>query len=491
MDNNENNNSNIFNQSKSNPKSKNLILKKININNYPELKNKLERYFGQPNEYFNNYYENKEIIMGKRIKKKKLSIKNSTNLLRLGIKKKTRMIITNYEDSFISERRGKKFNETQNKDIKEQKRYVDDKEIDEIFNNFKKNDLTRQKTYNNISNLLENKIEKKIIKTDTNKQIENSPNKSNNNKFFENNFLLTNYDNIYKLKYGNIFKSPKKKASFKKTHSFLLNDKNYINIIPKKYLKNKRIPSSLLKTDKNLLKLNRNEILSLQNQYLTSIKNNESQKNQFKNILTSQELTFLFQKDKENKFGILSDYISQIVKRPSNELLINNTDGFRINRDIEKNVKNQLNNYFREKTFSWENQLRTSVKSKKEIIKLEKNIYNNTEIVRDPKSHMNYTADEKTWKKIENTKINYLKQRMPKKNISDLYNDLNVVFKDYKDLSINGRNLYKFEYDLCKNIKGRKIIYDNIMYEDEKNEKIFAKNLSYDRLLIGKKFKKN
>ena len=161
MDNNENNNSNIFNQSKSNPKSKNLILKKININNYPELKNKLERYFGQPNEYFNNYYENKEIIMGKRIKKKKLSIKNSTNLLRLGIKKKTRMIITNYEDSFISERRGKKFNETQNKDIKEQKRYVDDKEIDEIFNNLKNNNLTRQKTYNNISNLLENKIGKK------------------------------------------------------------------------------------------------------------------------------------------------------------------------------------------------------------------------------------------------------------------------------------------------------------------------------------------
>jgi uncharacterized UPF0160 family protein len=96
-------------------------------------------------------------------------------------------------------------------------------------------------------------------------------------------------------------------------------------------------------------------------------------------------------------------------------------------------------------------------------------------------------------KKKQIKKINYLKERLPKENVDNLVNNINNVFKSYDDLVVNGKNLYKVEYDICKNIKGRKIInyFDdfNFIKDEEKNDRLFARNLTQEKLYIRKNMK--
>jgi hypothetical protein len=48
--------------------------------------------------------------------------------------------------------------------------------------------------------------------------------------------------------------------------------------------------------------------------------------------------------------------------------------------------------------------------------------------------------------------------------------------------------LYKIEYDICKNIKGSKIInyFEDFIKDEEKNDKIFARNLTQDKFYVRK-----
>ena len=151
-----------------------------------------------------------------------------------------------------------------------------------------------------------------------------------------------------------------------------------------------------------------------------------------------------------------------------------NTENLRIKNDIKNKINNQVDNYFPERTYSWKNNLR---KNNNQILK-RNNTYNNIEIIRNPKYTELYNTNEKFWKDNENKQIDYLKKRIPKRNINNLVNSINNVIKNYKDLFVNGRNLLKVEYDICKSIKGKKIInfYEDFIKKDEKCDKTFVKN---------------
>ena len=264
--------------------------------------------------------------------------------------------------------------------------------------------------------------------------------------------------------------------------------KDYINKVIKKnknskyFQLHKNIPACLLKTSDNII--NRNKLLASQAQYLTTVKNNETYKKELKNALTSQEIAFLFQKEKEQKFSILCKYLSQILKKPVNNLIINNSYDFRLKSDIKNKIQNNLNSYFPEKKFSWKNDLRKNNSTQKLFVKLK-----NGEIIREMKlKECCYSNDEKLLKKKQIKKINYLRERLPKENVDNLVNNINNVFKSYDDLIVNGKNLYKIEYDICKNIKGRKIInyFEDFIKDEEKNDKLFARNLTQEKFYVRK-----
>jgi len=455
------------------PKGKKLILEKININDFPEYKIKLKKHFEEPSNYFNDDFGNKKIRIGK------LHQSENTFLTKKLLTKKHRGSVsqTNYDISTISEKVDKfdkKFN-------KLKKKFINDYEIDEIFNKFKKLrknsniNLTAQNTFiNSTANSRENTNTKN--NTNNNKDIkwEINPNKVKKIDF------LKTCDNFF-------IKTPKKVISNKNIKIFNLKD--YINKIIRKnknskfFQLHKNIPACLLKTSDSII--NRNKLLTSQAQYLTTIKNNETYKKELKNALTSQEIAFLFQKEKEQKFSILCNYMSQILKKPLNNLIINNSYDFRLKSDIANKIQNNLNSYYPEKKFSWKNDLRKNKNTQKILFK-------NGEIIREMKlKECCYSNDEKILKKKQIKKINYLKERLPKENIDNLVNNINNVFKDYDDLVVKGKNLYKVEYDICKNIKGRKIInyFEDFIKDEEKNDKLFARNLTQEKFFVRKNMK--
>ena len=385
---------------------------------------------------------------------------------------------TNYDISITSE----KFDKLDKKFNKIRKRYINDYEIEEIFSKFK-----RDKKNRNLNLTSQNTF---INSTTNSRESANMKNKTNNNIDIKYEISPNKDQKIDFLKTSDSFfvKTPKKEITNRNIRLFNLKD--YINKLIKKnktskfFQIHKNIPACLLKTSDKII--NRNKLLASQDQYLTTVKNNETFKKELKNKLTSQEITFLFQKEKEQKFSILCNYMSQILKKPINDLIINNSYDFRLKSDIKNKIQNNLNNYFPEKQFSWKNDLRKNNKTQKLLVKLKKN-----EIIREMKlKECCYSNDEKILKKRQIKKINYLKERIPKENIDNLVNDINTAFKDYDNLNVNGKNLYNVEYNLLKNIKGRKIInyFDDFIKDEEKNDKLFARNLTQEKFYVRKKY---
>ena len=409
---------------KSIPKGKKIKLEKVNINDYPELKLKIKQQFEDPDKYFDNYSMNKKQVRVKPRKIEKNILRKNSYYTKTSSKKKmySSISFTNNDISVIEEKVEKPINN------KQRRQYINDKEIDKIFRNLKKgknNKIVRQKTF---SCIIPNHSMKDIILT----------------------------------------KTPIKKISNKNV------DVKKLNLIPKNKYKMKKIPFSFLKIDNNnLLKLNKNKILSSQEQYLTTNKINDLHKKELKKALVNQEITFILHKEKEQKFSTLCNYMSKIVKKPVNNLLMN-TENLRIKNDIKNKINYQVNKYFPERAFSWKNNLR---KNNNKILK-RNNTYNNIEIIRNPKYKELYNINEKIWRDKENKQIDYLKKKIPKRNINNLVNSINNAIKNYKELAVNGRSLLKVEYDICKSIKGKKIInfYEDFIKKDEKCDKTFVKN---------------
>jgi len=469
MDN--NNDANILSM----PKGKKLILEKININVFPEYKKGLKRHFEEPSNYFNNEFGNKIIKIGKlhQSHKRFLTRKLLTKKFRISPSQSNKDISTTSE----------KFCKIDKKLDKLKKRYINNYEIEEIFNKFKKHNkninlnLTNQNTF--------------INSTAISKESTNTRNNSNNNKEIKCEIPPNTVKKVDCLKTSDNFlmKTPKKpKNSITNRNIKLFNLKDYIKKVMKKnktskyFQLHKNIPSCLLKTSDNIIK--RNKLLALQDQYLTSVENNESYKKELKNALASQEITYLFKKEKDQKFSILCNYMSQIMKKPINNLIINNTND-RLKSDIKNRIQNNLDSYFIEKKYSWKNDLRKNNSTQKLLSKLK-----NDEVIREMKlKECCYSNDEQILKKKQIKRIDYLKERLPKENVDNLVNNINNAFKDYDDLVVNGKNLYKVEYNLCKNIKGRKIIsyFDDFIKDEEKNDKLFARNLTYRKIFCKKK----
>ena len=411
---------------KSIPKGKKIKLEKVNINDYPELKLKIKQQFEEPDKYFDNAYSNKKQVRIKQRKTEKNLIRNNSYYTKTTIKKKIfpSVSLTNNDISVIEEKIVKPLNN------KQKRRYINDKEIDKIFNNFKKgknksNKATRHMTF---SCIIPNNNLKDIILT----------------------------------------KTPIKKISDQNI------DVNKLNLIPKNKYKMKKIPFSFLKIDNNhILKINKKKIMSSQEQYLTTNKDNDLHKKELKKALINQEITFILHREKEQKFSTLCNYMSKIVKKPINNLLMN-TENLRIKNDIKNKINQQVDEYFPERAYSWKNNLR---KNNNQILK-RNNTYNNLEIIRNPKYKELYNINEKIWRDKGNKQIDYLKKKIPKRNINNLVNNINNAIKNYKELAVNGRSLLKVEYDICKSIKGKKIInfYEDFIKKDEKCDKTFVKN---------------
>ena len=62
-----------------------------------------------------------------------------------------------------------------------------------------------------------------------------------------------------------------------------------------------------------------------------------------------------------------------------------------------------------------------------------------------------------TTKQFKNKDKEYLKRKVPKNLYNIFINDINNINKNYDGFLIEGQNLLKYEHDLIKKLKGKKL----------------------------------
>lgn len=507
-----------------------LILEKIKLEEKPEYKDFLNKYFNDPSKYFLKYFKNNPVVVGKKYNKNnsfKIKIELKKNQ-----KKKLKKNITSKNDSKNISALDISSNSPNTANIPKEltntktnlklgQRYIDDLELNEIFSNFKhyqkenkykiNNTLTindirkfRAENINNGQNIKNGillrqksiKLQKKLNILNMNENVNN--NKTNNSPSTENNI-----EN---------FKPPTRKTTFDQFPKYTLNMNSTDSLPSNKdnpfhsyqnniYLKEKNttIPNESL-TSKSIIKLkhknsNKNVLMT------TSSKNYNKTYSynfyKFYSSLNKSNKIDIFKK--QNQYLTSEKYKNKIFRKELKKALVSQEKSF-INNLNFKNKNLQISLFMSNKLkvpkekllmnkteyyrINNDLKLKLSKQMKKEYIenffKWEKSLKNfdnkkeYEEIIRDP----NYMIKYSPIKKFYSYNNEYLVKRISKKNLQKFINNINNIKNNFRGLYIEGKNLLELEHEIAKDMKGKKILYnyEEVLPFSSLNEKVYAKN---------------
>ena len=424
-------------------KKRQLFVKKIKLTNFPELEKNFNDFFNNEINYFNNNYKNNLIIVGKMqnnrekegiVPKIKYSkSKNKKYYFNSPSKTNSPRLISD-ENSHENKKRvvGKIIKDNS---LKIGQKYIDDNQIDDLFNKFKivkKLNKSKTKNFITVKDLIEKKIklsEKNLLslKLKENNEYKNRLSTCTSNPILniENleqinsskNFFESFSQNFNK----NLNKELKTKNKYATTSNFYIGDKiiiNRNNIKKRKKLIDKQGQFLLFNKDKK--------------QY-----NNKSEKRYFAEILANQEEALLKSSKSETKLDYISNKISNKINKDKNDLLIQNIENYRIKYEILSNIDKNNKILGPEHFYNWRQDLRTmpNTKSIKAM-----NLYN----IRNPL--------------IKQKKINLFKKVHSLKNLKKIINSVNKTSYNLKGLIVKGQDLWQLENDFAKSLKNKKII---------------------------------
>ena len=496
---------------------KEYLVKKIDVKSYPKIRKNLDLFFNDINKYFETSYDNKYLILGKKLKdidskskasflenhKKNLSLKKSTlkksynsNKNSMSPKSKNK---SNFSSRNITDERRKNFSSVDETQLKQGQRFVDDKELDNIFKLFK--ELQR---FNKNRN--KDFLTFKELSSYKNSNLYNI-NKEDKNVNFEYNKTLTfikNDDTGSNKKVTNTFRNKDNLKPSLINHKTLApkNQKLNINDFQNNYIKqninrtlndidnyktsstgftysNKDINNKtyLMTTNNNIIKNNfilnndkkrKNKLLLKQLQYI-SPKLDETIKKEMAKNLAFQENVLKHHKDKTKMQLMLTKYISEKIKKSKNKLLMYKEYNYRPNYETKTKLNNLQNKLNPEKIYNWVEDLHLPEYK----IKKEKQYINSEETIRYPQ-HMKLLSPVKL-KLFENS--DYITRKIPNNQLMNLKKTLGKIQKSYDSLHVNGINLLKLEADNAKKLKGRKILndYERLMSPSNfKSKEIFS-----------------
>ena len=543
-------NKEIENQIFSSPKRYQLILSKINVKEKPILKKYLTQFFETPQNYFVSTFSNRKIVLNKtkslneiyeipipqsllkRIKRRKskgIQLYNDTS-----IKEKIAEIAVVHNNN-TSKARFKK--EKESKKEKIDIREIRDKEIQKIFNDFKKvrninkNSINNFITKNEYVDLIHRNKNENEEKGEEHEQIEDKNNESDNNikklikskssisirknkEEFEKNIIFSkitkfkdknnNYNNILPITKKNSEKlipklsnqnnitphfisifdeiNPMRSTIFKNEEKEKDNKDNNTTLNSQYSTLYKSRNKSFLSKLKNTLNkfqstksINNNELLiQKQNQYVTVIKNKTIKKEFLKN-LAYQEKTLQRQIQHCKKDKNMIKYIREKLKRENGELLMGQTDDYRIINDIKTRLNKLMKKSFPENHYDWKDNLRNKKIESDDINK-------DQEIMRNPYNKASTFIKNKQFEKYENE---FIKNYAPKNEYRKFVKDIKNIKNNLNGLLIEGQNLLKYEQDLIKKIKGKKFLinYNNLLKEKDINDELYAYNININKYI--------
>ena len=543
-------NKEIENQIFSSPKRYQLILSKINVNKKPILKKYLTQFFETPQNYFVSTFSNRKIVLNKtkslneiyeipipqsllkRVKRRKskgIQLYNDTS-----IKEKIAEIAVVHNNN-TSKARFKK--EKESKKEKIDIREIRDKEIQKIFNDFKKvrninkNSINNFITKNEYVDLIHINKNENEEKGEEHEQIEDKNNESDNNikklikskssisirnnkEEFEKNIIFSkitkfkdknnNYNNILPITKKNSEKlipklsnqnnitphfisifdeiNPMRSTIFKNEEKEKDNKDNNTTLNSQYSTLYKSRNKSFLSKLKNTLNkfqstksINNNELLiQKQNQYATVIQNKTIKKEFLKN-LAYQEKTLQRQIQHCKKDKNMIKYIREKLKRENGELLMGQTDDYRIINDIKTRLNKLMKKSFPENHYDWKDNLRNKKIENDDINK-------DQEIMRNPYNKASTFIKNKQFEKYENE---FIKNYAPKNEYRKFVKDIKNIKNNLNGLLIEGQNLLKYEHDLIKKIKGKKFLinYNNLLKEKDINDELYAYNIHINKYI--------
>ena len=465
----------------------------------------------------------------KRRKSKGIQLYNDTS-----IKEKIAEIAVVHNNN-TSKARFKK--EKESKKEKIDIREIRDKEIQKIFNDFEKvrninkNSINNFITKNEYVDLIHRNKNENEEKGEEHEQIEDKNNESDNNikklikskssisirknkEEFEKNIIFSkitkfkdknnNYNNILPITKKNSEKlipklsnqnnitphfisifdeiNPMKSTIFKNEEKEKDNKDNNTTLNSQYSTLYKSRNKSFLSKLKNTLNkfqstksINNNELLiQKQNQYATIIKNKTIKKEFLKN-LAYQEKTLQRQIQHCKKDKNMIKYIREKLKRENGELLMGQTDDYRIINDIKTRLNKLMKKSFPENHYDWKDNLRNK--------KIESNDINkDQEIMRNPYNKASTFIKNKQFEKYENE---FIKKYAPKNEYRKFVKDIKNIKNNLNGLLIEGQNLLKYEHDLIKKIKGKKFLinYNNLLKEKDINDELYAYNIHINKYI--------
>ena len=461
-----------------------FMLKKIHLSNYPKLKTKLNTFFNDINKYFETSFEDKYIIVGKKSKNCKLGSsldisgknKNRKIVRRMSIKAPNitkssadsqRYLIYNQKllSSNVTDDKKKNFTSYDESVLKPGQRFIEDKEIEQIFNIFK--EVRKMNKSKNDYVQTQKELDRSKISSFFNTKKSHKSN-NNSNKFIINLKKNDIKNNIYRVKNNKINNNKSNKNFYSdddNTNSHINDMANYkthstIYSIKDDYsIRNKYLNTEINDNDNNIIVINKSRnnssnllkeknLMKKQSQYI-SMELGTPFKNKMANILTLQEKCLMNDKNNKNIQSHINNYISSKTKKSKSNLLIIQEDNYRPNIEIKLKLHNLQKKLNPDKFYNWFKDLHSSQKnlSPYEYIP-------NIETIRNPKIMKNFNPSNFV------EKNNYMKKIIPKKYLRDFNNDLKNANKNFESLIVEGVDLLQLENDLFKQLKGRKIIND-------------------------------
>ena len=543
-------NKEIENQIFSSPKRYQLILSKINVNKKPILKKYLTQFFETPQNYFVSTFSNRKIVLNKTKSLNEIyEIPIPQSLLKR-IKRRKSKGIQLYNDTSIKEKIAEiavvhnnntsKARFKKEKEAKKEKidiREIRDKEIQKIFNDFKKvrninkNSINNFITKNEYVDLIHRNKNENEEKGEEHEQIEDKNNESDNNikklikskssisirknkEEFEKNIIFSkitkfkdknnNYNNILPITKKNSEKlipkisnrnnitphfisifdeiNPMKSTIFKNEEKEKDNKDNNTTLNSQYSTLYKSRNKSFLSKLKNTLNkfqttksINNNELLiQKQNQYATVIQNKTIKKEFLKN-LAYQEKTLQRQIQHCKKDKNMIKYIREKLKRENGELLMGQTDDYRFINDIKTRLNKLMKKSFPENHYDWKDNLRNKKIENDDINK-------DQEIMRNPYNKTSTFIKNKKFEKYENE---FIKKYAPKNEYRKFVKDIKNIKNNLNGLLIEGQNLLKYEHDLIKKKKGKKFLinYNNLLKEKDINDELYAYNIHINKYI--------
>ena len=196
-------------------------------------------------------------------------------------------------------------------------------------------------------------------------------------------------------------------------------------------------------------------------------------------------------KNEENIIQKIKYNLLKKLKRPENEILMTQSENYRIKKELQENVSKKIKKTFPKPLYKWVVSLRGD----------KDNHYINDGTDENPLWNV-YIHKKHTKQKIRNSNLfrinteffknnDYIKTKLENKNFNRLNKEIDDINSDFSNMVIKGKNLLDFEKENTKNLKGRKYIVLNNPFIQTTNAILNAVTLVGDKNLKNEIFKRN